>query len=102
MNRRCSINSSNNKSQQIIVSIASDQHFYIRTQINGVTIKFLIDTGASDVVLSSTDAKKIGINLKKLKFTKQYNTANGTVFGANIRLKRMRIGTSKLKICQHP
>ena len=55
-------------------------------------IKFLIDTGASDVVLNPSDAVRLGFNLKQLSFDKIYNTANGIVRGAPVKLGRVKIG----------
>jgi aspartyl protease family protein len=40
-----------------------DGHFYADAQVNGTTIHFLIDTGASVVVLSRDDAQRAGIQL---------------------------------------
>ncbi len=40
-----------------------DGHFYADAQVNGTTIRFLVDTGASVVVLSRADAQRAGIQL---------------------------------------
>ena len=40
-----------------------DGHFYADAQVNGITIHFLVDTGASVVVLSRTDAQRAGLQL---------------------------------------
>ncbi|PIR34787.1 MAG: TIGR02281 family clan AA aspartic protease, partial [Alphaproteobacteria bacterium CG11_big_fil_rev_8_21_14_0_20_44_7] len=66
-------------------------HYHIDTEINGVTIKFMVDTGASDVVLTKNDAKKLGINLHNLDYTKMYNTANGITYGAPIVINKIKI-----------
>jgi aspartyl protease family protein len=41
----------------------ADGHFYADAQVNGTTIRFLIDTGASMVVLTRQDAQRAGIQL---------------------------------------
>ncbi len=71
--------------------VSQDGHFYINTQVNGEDVRFMVDTGASDIVLDQKTAKKIGIDLSNLKYTKTYNTANGTVRGASIILKTIQI-----------
>ena len=38
-----------------------DSHFYVDAQVNGATIRFLVDTGASGVVLAPQDAQRAGI-----------------------------------------
>ena len=40
-----------------------DGHFYADAQVNGTTIRFLVDTGASLVVLTREDAQRAGIQL---------------------------------------
>ena len=40
-----------------------DGHFYADAQVNGTTIRFMVDTGASVVVLSAADAQRAGIQL---------------------------------------
>jgi len=67
-------------------------HFIVEAEVDGADIRFLVDTGASDVVLTPADARRLGIDLATLKFTRTYRTANGIVQGAPIRLRRIRIG----------
>lgn len=71
--------------------VSQDGHFYINTEVNGKSVRFMVDTGASDIVLDKATAKKIGINLDDLKYTKIYSTANGTVRGAPVTLKTIQI-----------
>ncbi len=66
--------------------IADNGHFYIKLDVSGKKIKFLVDTGASDIVLNKKTAKKIGIDIKSLKYNKRYNTANGIVKGASVKI----------------
>jgi aspartyl protease family protein len=70
-----------------------DGHFSVEADVDGARVDFLVDTGASDVVLSPRDAQRIGIDPATLSYTRIYGTANGTVQGAPVRLKRVRIGT---------
>ena len=55
------------KARKLILTRAQDGHFYLNSIVNNQKIRFLIDTGASDVALSLNDARKIGINIKKIK-----------------------------------
>jgi pilus assembly protein CpaB len=52
-------------------------HFYATVTINGTPLRFLADTGATDVALSAKDAQKIGIDPQSLQFTDKSYTANG-------------------------
>lgn len=65
--------------------------------MNGVSVIFLLDTGASDIVLDPGDAVRLGFNLDRLAFTRRYQTANGVVKGAPIRLDSVQIGPIKLR-----
>jgi aspartyl protease family protein len=58
-----------------------DGHFYIQALVNGGRVTFMVDTGATDVVLAPDDARRIA------------ETANGTVSGAAIRLDSLAIGS---------
>lgn len=72
-------------------------HFYIMAKINGTSIRFLLDTGATDITLSLADAKNAGINTSNLRFDKIYNTANGQVKGAIINIYRLDIGNLQME-----
>jgi aspartyl protease family protein len=71
---------------------ASDGHYYVTAEVNGTEIEFLVDTGASDIVLSRVDAARIGFDLDKLAFLGSARTANGIVPIAYGRLKTIRLG----------
>ena len=71
---------------------ASDGHYYVTAEVNGTEIEFLVDTGASDIVLSRADAARIGFDLDKLVFSGSARTANGVVPIAYGRLKTIRLG----------
>jgi len=69
----------------------TDVRFLVDTGASDV-VRFLVDTGASDVVLSPADAERLGFDPARLRFSKFYRTANGTVRGAPVRLSEMKIG----------
>ncbi len=69
-----------------------DGHFRIQAIVNGARVTFLVDTGATDVVLAPDDARRIGLDPSTLSFTQFAETANGTVRGASVRLQSLIIG----------
>lgn len=71
-------------------------HFVVDAFIDGQTITFLVDTGATNIVLPPADAKKLGLDINQLKFTQRFTTANGTVQGAPITLPYLKIGSIRL------
>ncbi|MCG6856799.1 MAG: TIGR02281 family clan AA aspartic protease [Salaquimonas sp.] len=70
----------------------NDDHFHARAQVNGASVTFLVDTGASSVVLSANDAERAGIDIDRLSYTTPVTTANGRTTAAQIRLDSLDIG----------
>lgn len=71
---------------------APDGHYYLTAQVQGTPIRFVVDTGASQIVLSRQDARRAGIDVDDLVYTGRARTANGTVRTAPVRLDRVAIG----------
>lgn len=69
-----------------------DGHYYLPMLVNGQPITFLVDTGASQIVLSPQDAKRIGIDLDQLNYFGRAATANGVVRTAPVRLDSLTLG----------
>lgn len=86
-----------NQSGQITINLSQDGHFYINVEINSLPIRFMIDTGASDIVISITEAKRLGFDVQKLLFNKPYQTANGTSWGASIIFNELKVGNIKFR-----
>ncbi|WP_457648791.1 retropepsin-like aspartic protease family protein [Profundibacter sp.] len=76
----------------VIVPRANDGHYYVTLDIDNTPVRFVIDTGASDVVLTQDDARKIGIDVDNLFFGGIANTANGEVRTARVKLHNVRLG----------
>ncbi len=74
------------------VTRALDGHFYIQAHVNGRPLRFLVDTGASRVVLTKNTAEKMGINIQELRYTDRSYTANGVVATAPITIESLRVG----------
>ena len=73
----------------ISISRARDGHFYADMLANGAKIRFVVDTGASDIVLSTQDARKAGISLDNLRYLGIAETANGEVRTARTTLQTL-------------
>lgn len=69
-----------------------DGHFAAEILVNGAPVTFLVDTGASNVVLSRRDAERVGFDPDRLRYTMRAQTANGTVASAPVVLDEMRLG----------
>jgi aspartyl protease family protein len=69
-----------------------DGHYYLTLSISDQPIEFLVDTGATNVVLSRADAEKLGIDTRNLAYTGEAQTANGTVPTSRVRLEDVVLG----------
>jgi len=78
---------------QITVVRSSNRQYEIDGAVNGNPVRFLVDTGASMVVLSARDAERVGINVDNLRFGTPVSTANGTTRAARITVDNISIGT---------
>ena len=85
---------------EMVFSKDRDGDFLIVGDANGTKVKFLVDTGASDIVLSPSDAQRIGIDTSKLSFDRRYGTANGEGRGAPFTLDALRIGSVEFRDVQ--
>lgn len=77
---------------RIEAPLGPDGHYYLTAQVNGVPLRFVVDTGATDIVLTRRDAERAGIDTAGLAFIGSANTANGTVATAPVRIATMDLG----------
>ena len=66
-------------------------HFITSADINGTSIRVLVDTGATAVALSYEDARSVGLRPGSLDYTVPVSTANGVTQAARVRLKKVVI-----------
>lgn len=64
--------------REIAIPVSRDGHYYLDGAVNGVPIKFMIDTGATYVAVGEDFARKARL---PEGFTGYFGTANGTVEG---------------------
>ena len=76
---------------RVVLTAGPGGHFMSEGQINGRVVQFMVDTGATTVAMSVSDAKRIGINYQNGQ-TVQMNTANGVSQGWRITLDSVRLG----------
>ncbi|AWB48619.1 TIGR02281 family clan AA aspartic protease [Gemmobacter aquarius] len=77
---------------EITIPRAPDGHYYVTLDINGTPIRFLADTGASNMVLTQADALSLGIDPESLVYLGEAATANGTVRTARVELPKVTLG----------
>ena len=81
---------------QYVVEAGPRGHFVLEAVVDGVPVTFLVDTGASAIVLTMADARRLGFSPQNLEFSQRFGTANGEVPGASVRLRELRVGQFSL------
>lgn len=66
-------------------------HFVTDGSVNGQTVRFMVDTGATLVSLSESEARRLGIEYRKGRRV-PFTTANGVVTAHVVNLTRVKIG----------
>ena len=77
---------------RIVVPRSPDGHFYLNLAINDRNIRFMVDTGATDMVLTRADADRAGIDPDSLQYFGRALTANGEVRTAPVTLDSVSLG----------
>lgn len=76
---------------KIILPADSKGHFITTGQMNGATTRFLVDTGATTIAMSTGEAKRLGISYINGRRGIS-NTANGQVAYYHITLNTVKVG----------
>ncbi|MDM0018193.1 retropepsin-like aspartic protease family protein [Variovorax saccharolyticus] len=76
---------------RIVLPVGSGGHFMAQGAINGRTVNFMLDTGATTIAMSAADAQRIGLDFSKGQPVRM-NTANGVAQGYRVRLASVRVG----------
>ncbi len=71
---------------EITLQRSSDRHFYATANVNGHDVRFLVDTGASEIALTEDDARKAGIKFDPEKYELLGEGASGFVRGQYVEL----------------
>lgn len=81
--------------QSVTLAADSTGHFISEGSINGVPIRFMVDTGATSIALPGAEAQRMGIDYRKGQrgFTQ---TANGPAPIYLVKLERVRLGAIEL------
>lgn len=66
-------------------------HFYTTGNINGTSVRFLVDTGATMISLGASDARRIGLDFSRGQ-KGMIQTANGQAVVSKVQLDTVRVG----------
>jgi aspartyl protease family protein len=76
---------------------ASDGHYWAEGRVNGRTVRFLVDTGATEVALTPQDARRLGYDPATLTYGDKVLTAGGQIRAASIRLASLTVAGARLE-----
>jgi len=79
------------RSGEVRLDRSNDSHFYADADVNGTSIRMLVDSGASIVALTRRDAEAIGIDVDRLPVGGTARTAGGDVPMRVVMLDRIDI-----------
>ncbi|MGH6875248.1 MAG: retropepsin-like aspartic protease family protein, partial [Aestuariivirgaceae bacterium] len=69
-----------------------DGHFLINGKVDDTSVTFIADTGATTVLLSYDDARRVGIEVDQLRYSSPVLTANGQAMAAPYRIGEITLG----------
>jgi aspartyl protease family protein len=78
--------------QILVINKGAGGHFEANVAVDGTSVRMLVDTGASSVVLSREDAVRVGIDPAGLTYSITVSTANGRALAAPVTLRELAIG----------
>ncbi len=77
--------------REIVIPVGPGGHFMTEGSINGRSVRFMVDTGATLVALSRAEATRIGLDLRGARAVRT-QTAAGVASALMLPLQRVRIG----------
>lgn len=73
------------------VAKAADGHYWAMASIDGRPLRMLVDTGATSLALTLTDARALGLDTAALVYDRQVATAAGRTQAASVSLSRVGV-----------
>ncbi len=81
---------------QLVLRAGGNGHFTLEAEVDGTPIDFMVDTGATTVVLSPRDASRVGLNPATLDYNAVFETGNGRTRVALVTIDELTIGSLDL------
>jgi aspartyl protease family protein len=86
--------------RRVALRTGPDGHVLVDGLVNDRTVRFLVDTGATTVVLNEATARRLGFRPSRADFTHVSRTANGAVPVAPVRIGEIRIANIMVRDVQ--
>jgi aspartyl protease family protein len=82
--------------KEMVVQRQPNGHFYVDGTVNGQSVRFLIDTGATSVALTAEDASRVGLPFSTAEFQQIGYGASGPVMGKQVTLSSVALGRNEV------
>ncbi|MDO9337367.1 MAG: TIGR02281 family clan AA aspartic protease [Caulobacteraceae bacterium] len=86
-----------NRATPAQVTKGADGHYWATADVDGSAIRFLVDTGATAVALTATDAQRLGLDLSRLTYGVPVTTADGKTMAAQVKLRSVTIAGARVE-----
>lgn len=80
----------------LVVGRGEGDAFYVVGRVNGAPVRFMIDTGSTEIVLSPADAERAGLHPADADYSRPTETANGLGYGAASIIDSLAVGPIRL------
>ncbi|HEY0116598.1 MAG TPA: TIGR02281 family clan AA aspartic protease [Allosphingosinicella sp.] len=80
-----------NAPEEVRLKKRGNGHFYVHGMVNGQIVEFMVDTGASGVVLTVADAERVGLPVDRRRWQVIGSGASGPVRGQVDRLDSVEV-----------
>lgn len=84
-----------NSAQRVVLTADGSGHFMPQGQINGRAVQFMVDTGATQVIIGESEAKRINLDYQRGQRV-MVQTANGAAAGYRVTLDSVRVGDAQV------
>ncbi|WP_022962927.1 retropepsin-like aspartic protease family protein [Halopseudomonas pelagia] len=84
------------QTRQVSIPRGTGGHYRVTGSINGHSVPFMVDTGATSVALNSFQAQRLGIDYRTTGVEVRATTASGQVQGYRVKLGRVKVGELEL------
>ena len=80
----------------LVIGRGEGDGFFVVGRVNGAPVRFMIDTGATDILLSPADAERAGLHPADLAYSRPSETANGVSFDASATVNNLAVGPIRM------
>lgn len=82
--------------QAAAITKAKDGHYWAEAVVDGHQVRFLVDTGATTVALTTEDARRLGIDPSTLDYNYSVTTASGQARAASVKLASVSVAGARV------